>query len=49
MLLNLSLDFIIKTFCLAQNFKNAIFGPVDNFKQANKQRKVGCFLEIQAK
>ncbi len=30
-----------------QNFKNAIFGPVGNFKQASKQnRMIGSFLEI---
>jgi hypothetical protein len=35
---------------LAQIIKNAIFGPVDNFKQASKQKRmVGCFLESQAK
>jgi hypothetical protein len=27
--------------------KNAIFGPVDNFKQANQEKSmVGCFLEV---
>jgi hypothetical protein len=31
----------------AQNFKNAIFGPLDNFKQASKHKRMEkCFLEI---
>ncbi len=40
---DLSLNFVIKIIIL----KNAVFGPVDNFYQASKQKiKAGCFLKI---
>jgi hypothetical protein len=42
-----SLKFIIEKYFFAQNFNNTIFGPVNNFKQASKQKRmVGYFLEI---
>ncbi len=44
----LSLHFVIKRIIFRLKiFKNAIFGAMDNFKQASKQKRmVGCFLEI---
>ncbi len=42
-------NFIInRTIFLEQNFKNGIFGPVDKFKQASKQkRKMDAFLKFK--
>ncbi len=35
---------MIKRIFFGSNLKNAIFGPVDNFKQARKQKKNGRML-----
>jgi hypothetical protein len=39
--LGLSLHFVIKRIIFwRKNFKNAIFGAMDNFKQASKQKSI---------
>jgi hypothetical protein len=47
--LELSLDSIVKRISfLTQNFKNGFFRPVDNFKQAIKQKEwYNAFLKFK--
>ncbi len=41
------LNFRIKRIFFGTNLKNVVFGPLDNLKQASKQKRmVGYFLEI---
>jgi len=46
--LGLNLHFVMKRIIFMLKIKkNAIFGTMDNFKQASMQKRmVGCFLEI---